>query len=638
LLSANIEKVCDLSDPFSNLLYNYKPEHELEVKWNNGLVVYDHEGTPITSEENPEGQGTQDYADLTLGHQHEFIAVLGFGDGYLVEEIAHHHPNSQIGVLEPDLDILHKVMSSRELELKAGQVLVFHDPVKFKTSSFFGYSPFKTITLAGTMYYAERFPGMAELLRDTVQEFQVYSQIGDLTANSRIKTWISHLLTNVEAHSLRPSIVSLQGKFQGVPAVLVAAGPSLDKNIELLKKWPGVIICCSHAYHALVKHNITPHFVTVIEATDCSAMFEGAPVEETSLVTLLTTHPNHLTFSFKHIFTMTDMYPIYASWMRELGDWGGVHIGGSVANFSYSVADFLGCNVIAVVGQDLAYTDDKMYAGGVIGDEISLESGKNDENPQIMTKKALNSLTDGLGMADANDQVETLEVKSWDGQGKVRTSNDFRYFKNWFEKEGGLAVKMGKRICNCTEGGAYIENWEHLPLLDLIVSLEEVPELPTWEALPVREGFHQNVREGIEKQLQELREIEPMVMACHRRVMNLLLRTKKGRKKLLKGFDKATRGERRLLQRIHGNSLLYGYLKPGLSNVIPNTPQVIQWAQEDKKKAIQANLFLSKYLLENIADGIDELSGELKKALKGSNDEPTDEGTGSSATTDLGLE
>ena len=85
-------------------------------------------------------------------------------------------------------------------------------------------------------------------------------------------------------------------KFKGIPAIVVAAGPSLDKNIDLLKKIKGrfPIIAVDTALRHMIANGIKPDIVCAADSSyENSLDFVGVEDEtEVILAAELMTHPD----------------------------------------------------------------------------------------------------------------------------------------------------------------------------------------------------------------------------------------------------------------------------------------------------------------------------------------------------------
>lgn len=235
-------------------------------------------------------------------------------------------------------------------------------------------------------------------------------------------------------------------------AILVAAGPSLNKNIQMLKKAKNrlFILAVDTAVKPLVKAGIKPDaFITIDAKKDLDLVeIDGAetiPViaPATALYKIMDRQKAKKIFYYDGYFLP---YSIYFINDKVLPD---VSTGGSVACSGFSLLHKLGYETIILVGQDLAFTDNKSHADGTFEDKMPTMD------------------TEGMEMVKGN-YVD-----------KIPTRMDFRIFLNWFQeyihdiKEANPNI----RVVNATAGGAYIEGTEIRALDDIIEEVcKNVPE------------------------------------------------------------------------------------------------------------------------------------------------------------------
>lgn len=230
-------------------------------------------------------------------------------------------------------------------------------------------------------------------------------------------------------------LVELAEKFSGLPTILVAAGPSLDKNVHLLKEAKGkaLIIAVDSALPTLIAHGIMPHLVGTIDPLEL--IFEKvagvAPqVQGTSLLCMSWASSKMIKFfPAEQIFWCFGAKPI-EEWMVSLMGDNIVTPGAStVAHLNFLAAIIMGCSPIVFVGQDLAFSSTKSHSSHAV----------------LQTKD--------LGDALQKGNEHAVWLDGIDG-GKVLSDRGFLsnklFFENMIKHREGLYI-------NATEGGAHIE-------------------------------------------------------------------------------------------------------------------------------------------------------------------------------------
>lgn len=222
------------------------------------------------------------------------------------------------------------------------------------------------------------------------------------------------------------------------PAIIVAAGPSLDKNIEVLRKAKGkaLLITVDAAAKSMVKKGILPDLVVSIDPIKDEGVLGEEQLLKCALVPSLFSHYKIVEQHRGCVFFQTGesefgryIYEKYGKEMYALPS------GGSVANSAFSLAEILGFKTIILVGQDLSYPDGKVHASSAIY--------QNCLDNQIDEKSS-----------------RYFYVEANDG-GSVLTEYNMNAYRKWFEEQ---AAKNEIKIVNATEGGAKIRGTEVMTL------------------------------------------------------------------------------------------------------------------------------------------------------------------------------
>ncbi|WP_078378898.1 motility associated factor glycosyltransferase family protein [Sutcliffiella halmapala] len=228
-------------------------------------------------------------------------------------------------------------------------------------------------------------------------------------------------------------------KYRGInktSMILVSAGPSLTKQLPTLKKAylskRYVIGVVGTAFKPLMNYGIVPNFVMISDPKDeIVEQFQGYETESTSLFYLSTAN-RHAVSSFKgsRYIVWQEGFQLSEEEAAKRGE-PLVKTGGSVATCLLDLMIVFGANKIALVGQDLAFTDGKSHA----------------EHTHALR--------------DITQPAFLREIPNYYQNGSVYTSRNLSVYLAWFEKY--VAGKNSIEFWNCTEGGAYIEGWNHRP-------------------------------------------------------------------------------------------------------------------------------------------------------------------------------
>ncbi len=232
------------------------------------------------------------------------------------------------------------------------------------------------------------------------------------------------------------SMHGLEKYYRNVPAIIVCAGPSLDKNIHLLKEAKGkaLIIACDASYSLCIKHGVTPDAVASMERIESTYSYfykdKLIPENVVLLGPSLMWPETFKTIQGKMILTSKDPHGLEKWWADFFPNIEFLPQGHSCSGAAYAIAQRIGCGPIIMIGQDLAYTDDKFHS-----DEVRKNVFNLDDN--VITKYyGRDFFTE-----DINGNL-------------VRTSYVFNLFREFFEIN---VSETGQLLIDATEGGAKIK-------------------------------------------------------------------------------------------------------------------------------------------------------------------------------------
>lgn len=235
----------------------------------------------------------------------------------------------------------------------------------------------------------------------------------------------------------------MQAVPKDIPAIVVSAGPSLNKNIEDLKKAKNkaFIIAVDTALKPLLKHGIIPDMYALVDGKKPLDLIEIEEGRKIPLVSTCEAAHQVLEYHQGKKFFFHSSYDfinqIYTMNKKELPT---MYVGGSVATLAFALSCYLGIKTVILVGQDLALTGNKTHADGTFQE----------------TMKEL----DTSNMKKVPGNVEKL----------VPTRDDFDGYRVWFENfiEYWQGMYEDFRVINATEGGARIKGTEIMTLREAI--------------------------------------------------------------------------------------------------------------------------------------------------------------------------
>ncbi len=414
----------------------------------------------------------------------EFVVLVGAGGGSLPKVLQDYTTQlgSDIGVYEPNITVLAKLLQEADLSgIDAERVQFFTSPQALKLFIASRFRRKGGLMVVLPPAYRKLYPTIVADLEPDLVEATGLANINANTCNSRAREWVHNVVRNLERASECPNVNVLSDAFKGIPGVVVSAGPSLDKNVHLLRAVQDdvVIFAVNTSLRALLAAGVQPHFVVSLESLNLARQFEGIHDElaQTNLVLALTAHPSHYDLPAKRTFQFVERDASFVGYMAEATgqDVEGLMTGASIANATFSLANRLGCDPLILIGQDLAYTDGKVYAKQTVFGELSIDTSKTSSeiiDPKGVKQSMLSASYSGNGEKKFFGNRSLIATKAWGGEGEVMTSMDFALFRVWFQEVGAqLRGAENIRTMNCTEGGAHIEGFDHIPLADALAEV-----------------------------------------------------------------------------------------------------------------------------------------------------------------------
>lgn len=321
--------------------------------------------------------------------------------------------------------------------------------------------------------YDKLFPETYQYYLSVIQDNLFTNLIAKNTREKIGKIIVENSISNLVYIKNSISFWDLQEKLsKDIPVIIVSAGPSLNKNVEVLKKAKGkaIVMAVDKAYITLLKHDIEPDFVVLLDARKPLSSCGNKPGFTTPLLCLLEGSQqimgNHK--GRKVIYQCSEfMEKIYQSYNKKMWD---VKSGGSVSTAAFALSAVAGFKRIILVGSNLAYDGEVSHSG----------------NYEDLYK-------DDYGLT-----VEDIEGK------QVKTRYDWYSFLSWYES--AIMQMEDYDVINATEGGANIKGTRNMTLQE-VIDQYCVEEIDCQEIIQNMEpSFDEEAIEGIREMLKTSKE------------------------------------------------------------------------------------------------------------------------------------
>lgn len=252
--------------------------------------------------------------------------------------------------------------------------------------------------------------------------------------------WLENYIQNMAYFTESVEVESFFGRYRGRTAYLVAAGPSLDKNIRELKKveGKGVIFTGYTSLRILLANGISPDFVVAIDGKQLNYENDEQQ-EETFDIPLIYSPMVDYRLLRKHRgakISAVVAYDEYSKYLyQRIGKpYHALYAAGTVVATMLDIAYLFGCRPIVFVGQDLAYGEEQAYASGSSYSFLPGHDKRLLEDPNLVWVRDIYG-------------------------GESRTSPVFLEYKRGLEHYIALKREEGCFL-DATEGGVLIEGTE----------------------------------------------------------------------------------------------------------------------------------------------------------------------------------
>lgn len=520
-------------------------------------------------------------------YQMKYI-FCGFGNGMYIKEILKHaDATARILVYEPSVSLFSFVLHSFDVsELLADERVTVIAGQYFERS--FEDELYRMVTysdLENLVYQA--YPNYEKLFSAQVKETDHIIQI----MYSSIRA-TQNVLDRYGVYYTRNGLRNIRHFFNGkslndfylkmekeIPVIIVASGPSLDKNIDVLKEAKGkcLLVGLDSSLKALMKHNVIPDIFVSVDAKKHINHFKDERIDSIPIICELSSNFQVLDKIKAHKFFINDMNPYINHFFSKRKLLFPVFTtGGSVANTACAIFSSMGFQTIIMAGQDLAYTDNRTHSASTLRGEWAMDVG----------------------------ELEGILVEGYYG-GKVKTSYEFQLYLKWFEEE--IIKNPDVKFINATEGGAMIHGAENMALQE-VVDQYCVKEINIGQKLDgmnefltpqLKKEFAEYILQILPK-LRELRHIAEKAARNYSKMKEMVYRDQYRSKAWRKMFEEA----KQIGNRLETEDVMF-YVQNLIQNETTQIMEHINEIKTDEREEIITACDMGETYLRKIMDGID---------------------------------
>ncbi len=522
----------------------------------------------LHSKYNPRKEAEQ-FAKSQYTENHVHL-LFGYGLGYIAEALKKRlNENDQLFIIDPLFKKTESLMEKSDFNV---MIDVTENNIELKLNSLLNdYNV--NVKIICSPNYDKLFPDLYNLVLKTVKDVLSVNAVFFNTVNFFAEIWQENYIRNL-CHVFKDESLSRLEKVYDLPVVIVSGGPSLTKQIPLLKRIKDniVVIAAGSTVNTLLHYDIEADFIVSIDGSIANYNhFKDNTFHKSKLVYSIKNHYKirdqfkGLAFSFIPSFEPGMHRHIEKMTQKQLPTLLG---GASVANYALTIAQYISSGPIALIGQDLAYTDNKTHA---------------EHNKHFST------VNDNF-----KEERRTFLIEGYDGE-DVLTDAVFLSMKKGFEQIAEVSNEAG-RFFNCTEGGVKIKGftqktfqafWDDIkPVRQKNQPIDDkvsVIDIPKWREfvckIEAEIKIYEEIKLQLNKGLRHLKENPSKI------IFN---------QKAIKGLDKVDEKLKQLFGKVSMDSIVEPITMDVLKKFLPKHSES---KEEEYKRVFEQNEVLYNRLL-----------------------------------------
>lgn len=471
------------------------------------LNIYDHERKGFMYND-PLAELAEHLHAVQPQKNYKYLYFFGIGNGFFLQSLLLNSSAARITVVEPEAELLYISLHLHDFAdlIQSGRLQLF-------SADEIGFSSALAILSAGDALLHSEYLSFIQ-----VQYYGCYEETYDRVRQSFSDAM--HYLINLQGSSFNDAFKGISQSFEnleylcrsmplqklaegakGETAIVISTGPSLTKQLPLLKQVAPYarLICVDASLPILARHNIKPDFVVTLERDEpTSKFFVNTPdAFQEEILFLCASLQHRSVYEAIKGKLMSVFRPLQEYKYLGLDRYGYIGGGPSAANMAHDLAYVLGCANVVFIGQDLAFAEDGSTHGkGHIFDSNALIDKEVSEN-------------------------RLIEVPAYGGKGTVKTHIYWLAFKKAIE-HNALTYRPRMESINATEGGARIEGTVERPFgevcADLLQRREKTPIVYMSPEKSDENACRKQMRAKLRKLLKEGKKVRAKVATLYEKI------------------------------------------------------------------------------------------------------------------------
>jgi hypothetical protein len=418
------------------------------------------QGTYLHSRYDPMKEARRIVADSAAAAPSAAL-VLGFGLGYLAEAFTEYYPDKPLIVIEEKPARFQRALAARDLRMllacptvtwcigeQAEAVMMQVEQLPLQR-----LSVLRLVSLRDSSYYRQIETLLASVIDRRKVNINTLRRFGEL--------WVRNLLSNLGRFITSPGIRAGEKRFAGIPALVVAAGPSLDEVLPDLRalRQHCLIVAVDTSYRFCRYQEVEPDFLVTVDPQYWNSRhLDWLPRAGTVLVSESSAHPRVFRLGGsrrQETYYVSSFFPLGTYIEQLIGKRGLIGAGGSVATTAWDLCRYLGCSPIFMAGLDLGFPGKRTHARGAF-----FEESMHGRSTRFYTAEQMN--------LEYLLQAQPTAIKNNAG-GRTLTDRRMLIYKSWFENQiKQQRNRGGPPTYSLAAAGIAVEGMAHRKMKELL--------------------------------------------------------------------------------------------------------------------------------------------------------------------------
>jgi len=333
------------------------------------------DGRSLHSFRDPIHEAARSASAMAKGNP-DCVILFGGGFGFLPEALLSALPEAKIVIVEPD-----QVFPAFAQKLRPSSPLWSNTRVHwYALAAVDDLSALVETRNASRPAYgsnpavAAAWPQAHEQFRSAVDRIRFRRSVNVHTLKRFGGLWVRNLLRNLVPFALAGDLSLLKGRFQGIPALVIAGGPSLDDILPLLKDLQErfLLVAVDTSLRACLRAGVDPDLLVVMDPQYWNTrLMDGCCSSKAILVTEPSVYARAIRAITGPLVLSGSMFPLGAFLEEALLPRERLGAGGSVATSAWDLARMAGASEIVCAGLDLSFPESQTHFHGSFFEEMT---------------------------------------------------------------------------------------------------------------------------------------------------------------------------------------------------------------------------------------------------------------------------